>query len=203
LPSRTARHGLNLRIFWTRMQLARITPNMQNRLSRTADKGGFQFVCWDVVTCRYFRSDSELMFPHLLGRLKGSLMKMLVHFICRRHESAALLSAIVIDRHGTEELLEPILQALRSRVEILMRSLDFFLIYLISPAALGLGFTQPVTQMSTRNRKVMFLGSKVRRLRRADNLTAIFESIVYKMWEPRQASTACYKHSFIFFITST
>jgi hypothetical protein len=30
----------------------------------------------------------------------------------------------------------------------------------------------------------MYLGSKVRRVRRADNLTAIYEPIVYTMWDP-------------------
>jgi hypothetical protein len=40
-------------------------------------------------------------------------------------------------------------------------------------------FTQPVTEMGTRNIKIiMFLGSKVRRVLRADNLTAIREPIV-------------------------
>jgi hypothetical protein len=38
-------------------------------------------------------------------------------------------------------------------------------------------FTQPLTEMSTRRRK-MFLGSKVRPVRRADNLTAICDPIV-------------------------
>jgi hypothetical protein len=38
--------------------------------------------------------------------------------------------------------------------------------------------TQPLTEMSTRSRKIIFLGSKVRRLRKADNLTAICEPIV-------------------------
>jgi hypothetical protein len=38
---------------------------------------------------------------------------------------------------------------------------------------------QPLTEMSTRNIKIiMFLGSKVRRVRKADNLTAIYEPIV-------------------------
>jgi hypothetical protein len=42
-----------------------------------------------------------------------------------------------------------------------------------------LGFTQPLTEMSTRNFKIMmFLGSKVRPVRKADNLTAIYEAIV-------------------------
>jgi hypothetical protein len=51
--------------------------------------------------------------------------------------------------------------------------------YLILPVALGLGFTQPLAEVSTRNIKIiMFLGSKVRRVRRADNLTAISEPIV-------------------------
>jgi hypothetical protein len=42
----------------------------------------------------------------------------------------------------------------------------------------ALGFTQPLTEMSTRNVKIMFLGSKVRRVRGADNLTATCEPIV-------------------------
>jgi hypothetical protein len=44
---------------------------------------------------------------------------------------------------------------------------------------MALGFTQPLTEMSTRNRKIIiFLGRKVRPVRRADNLAAICESIV-------------------------
>jgi hypothetical protein len=36
-----------------------------------------------------------------------------------------------------------------------------------------------ITEVSTRNVKlIMFLGSKVRRVRKADNLTAIYEPIV-------------------------
>jgi hypothetical protein len=30
----------------------------------------------------------------------------------------------------------------------------------------------------------MFLGSKVRRVRKGDNLTAIYEPIVWTMWDP-------------------
>jgi hypothetical protein len=49
----------------------------------------------------------------------------------------------------------------------------FFSIYLILPAALGLvGFNQPLTEMSTRNIKIIFLGSRARPVRGADNLTA-------------------------------
>jgi hypothetical protein len=36
------------------------------------------------------------------------------------------------------------------------------------------GFTQHLTEMSTRSRKIMFLGSKVWRVRKADNFTAIY-----------------------------
>jgi hypothetical protein len=42
----------------------------------------------------------------------------------------------------------------------------------------ALGFTQPLTEMSTRSREIMFMGSKVRQVRKADNLTAIYEPIV-------------------------
>jgi hypothetical protein len=42
-----------------------------------------------------------------------------------------------------------------------------------------------------------------RQARKTDNLTAICEPIVYKMWEPRRlttlwASTACYRDGFTF-----
>jgi hypothetical protein len=49
---------------------------------------------------------------------------------------------------------------------------------LILPAELGPGVTQPLTEMSTRSRKIIFLASRARPVRRADNLTAIFEPIV-------------------------
>jgi hypothetical protein len=43
---------------------------------------------------------------------------------------------------------------------------------------MALGFTQPLTEMSTRNINIMFLGSKVRQVRRADNFIVICEPIV-------------------------
>jgi hypothetical protein len=49
-----------------------------------------------------------------------------------------------------------------------------FPIYLILPSALGLGFTQPVTEMSTGSRKVMFLGSRVRTV---SGLTTLLPSV--------------------------
>jgi hypothetical protein len=62
---------------------------------------------------------------------------------------------------------------------------------------MALGLTQPLTKMSTRSRKIMFLGSKARPVCRADNITAISET----MWDPQdrtnlQTSTACYGDSF-------
>jgi hypothetical protein len=49
----------------------------------------------------------------------------------------------------------------------------FIIITIIIP------ITQPLTEMSTRNIKIiMFLGSKARLVRKADNLTAIYEPIV-------------------------
>jgi hypothetical protein len=67
---------------------------------------------------------------------------------------------------------------------------------------MALGSTQPLTEMSTRNRP----GGKGRPARGADNLTAICESIVYKMWEPLRLTTlwafmACYSDSFTFTFT--
>jgi hypothetical protein len=41
------------------------------------------------------------------------------------------------------------------------------------------GFTQLLTEVSARNIKIiMFLGSKVRRVRKADNFTAMYEPII-------------------------
>jgi hypothetical protein len=56
--------------------------------------------------------------------------------------------------------------------------------------------------MSTRN----IPGGKGRPARKADNLTAICEPTVYKMWEPQHLTTlwafaACYRDSFTFTFT--
>jgi hypothetical protein len=66
------------------------------------------------------------------------------------------------------------------------------------------GSTQPLTEMSTRNRPV----GKGRPARGANNVTAICEPIVYKMWEPWRltslwAFVACYRDSFTFLNTAT
>jgi hypothetical protein len=69
-----------------------------------------------------------------------------------------------------------------------------------SSRTMVLGLTQPLTEMSTRN----FPGGKERPMSKADNIIAICEKIVLRMWEPRNlttqwASTACYRNSFTFF----
>jgi hypothetical protein len=66
---------------------------------------------------------------------------------------------------------------------------------------MALGSTQPLTEMSTRN----LPGGKGQPARGDDNLTAICEPTVQKMWEPRRlttlwAFTPCYRDSFTFFI---
>jgi hypothetical protein len=68
-----------------------------------------------------------------------------------------------------------------------------------SSRTMVLGSTQPLTEMSTR----IHPGGKGQPARKADDLTAICELIVYKMWEPRRlttwwASTTCYSDSFFF-----
>jgi hypothetical protein len=66
---------------------------------------------------------------------------------------------------------------------------------------MALGSTQPLTEMSTRN----LCEGKGRPECKADNLTAIGEPIVQKMWEPRRLTTlwACmayYRDSFSFYL---
>jgi hypothetical protein len=68
-----------------------------------------------------------------------------------------------------------------------------------SSRTMALGSTQTLTEMSTRN----LPEGKGRQTRNADNLTAICEPIVQKMWEPRRvttlwASTACYRDNVFF-----
>jgi hypothetical protein len=65
---------------------------------------------------------------------------------------------------------------------------------------MALGSTQSLTEMSTRN----LPGGKGRPAFKADNLTAIREPIVQKMWEPRRlttlwASLACYRSTSLFY----
>jgi hypothetical protein len=66
-----------------------------------------------------------------------------------------------------------------------------------SSRTMALGSTQPLTEISARN----LPGSKGRPARKADNLTAICELILCKMWEPPRlttlwTSTACYGDGF-------
>jgi hypothetical protein len=55
-----------------------------------------------------------------------------------------------------------------------------FSVHLILLAALGPG----VDSSSNRSRKLMFLGSKVQPVYRADNIVTICEPTVYTMWDP-------------------
>jgi hypothetical protein len=61
---------------------------------------------------------------------------------------------------------------------------------------MALGSTQPLTEMSTRALPKV----KGRPVRKADNFTAIFEPIFWKMWKTQRlttlwAFTACYRDS--------
>jgi hypothetical protein len=58
-------------------------------------------------------------------------------------------------------------------------------VFLPSSCTMAIGSTQPLKEMSTRN----LPGGKERPARKADNLTAICEPIVWKMWVPRRLAT--------------
>jgi hypothetical protein len=64
-----------------------------------------------------------------------------------------------------------------------MRLNEFFSIYLIPPAALGPKVYSASNRIEYQKQKIMFLGSRARPVRKADNLTAICEPIVYTMWD--------------------
>jgi hypothetical protein len=71
----------------------------------------------------------------------------------------------------------------------------------LSSRAMVLGSTQLLIEISIRN----LSGGGGRQARKADNITAISEPIIYKMWEPRRltnlwASTANYRDSFTFYL---
>jgi hypothetical protein len=90
------------------------------------------------------------------------------------------------------------LQAGRSRDRI-PDEVDFFNLPNPSSRTMALGSIQPLTEMSTRN----IPGGEGRPARKADNLTAICESIIYKMWEPQHltalwVSMARYRDSSLF-----
>jgi hypothetical protein len=70
-----------------------------------------------------------------------------------------------------------------------------------SSCTMATGSTQPLAEMSTRK----LPWGKGRPGRKADNLTAVCEPIVWKMCEPLRlttlwASTACYRVNFTFFL---
>jgi hypothetical protein len=76
------------------------------------------------------------------------------------------------------------LQAGRSRDRI-PDEVNFFNLPNPSSRTMTLGSTHPLTEMSTKN----IPGGEGRPGRNADNLTAICETIVYKMWEPQHLTT--------------
>jgi hypothetical protein len=81
---------------------------------------------------------------------------------------------------------------------ILVEVTEIFNRFNLSSRNRALGSTQPLREMRTGN----LPGGKGRSSRKAGNLTAICDPIVYKMWEPLRlaalwASTAYYRDSFI------
>jgi hypothetical protein len=92
------------------------------------------------------------------------------------------------------------LQAGRSRDRI-PDEVNFFDLLNPSNRTMALGSTQPLTEMSTGN----IPGGEGRPARKAVNLTATWEPIVYKVWKPQHlttlwVSTARYRDTFILYL---
>jgi hypothetical protein len=101
------------------------------------------------------------------------------------------------------------LQAGRSRVRDPIRRMIFFL-NLPNPSSRNRpwGFTQPLTEMSTRSREIMFLGSRARPVRKADNLTTMWancldniKSLTFHNHQPRPVTGIALTSQFIAFLT--
>jgi hypothetical protein len=65
-----------------------------------------------------------------------------------------------------------------------MRFINFFNLPNLSGRTTLWGFTQLLTEMGTRSRKIMFLGIRALPVRSADKFTAIGETVVWTKWEP-------------------
>jgi hypothetical protein len=59
-----------------------------------------------------------------------------------------------------------------------------FLIYVILPTTLGPEVYSASDRNKYQKQKIMFLWGRARPVRRADNLAAICEAVVYTMWNP-------------------
>jgi hypothetical protein len=67
---------------------------------------------------------------------------------------------------------------------------EFFSIYVILPAALGPGIYSASNRNEYQKQKnILFLESRARPVRRADNLTVVREPIVYEVWDPQHLTT--------------
>jgi hypothetical protein len=125
----------------------------------------------------------------------------LVPHIFESHNSVNKKQTLIQhNAHSSTVSWGTMLQAWRSWVRLPM-SLDFFFNWPNpSSRTMALGSTQPLREMSTRN-----LPGGKGPARKADNLTAICEWTVFKMWKPRHLTTlwvtsACYRDSFTFFL---
>jgi hypothetical protein len=63
-------------------------------------------------------------------------------------------------------------------LEMILKVAAFLPIVFTVRPQYALDFSQPLTEMSTRSRKIMFMGNRAHPVRRGDNLTVICEPIV-------------------------
>jgi hypothetical protein len=85
---------------------------------------------------------------------------------------------MLLGAHGSVVGCSTMGQAGWSQVLFLIRSLKFLSRPIIFSPSMALGFTQPITKIKIRRRKIMFLGNRARPVHKANNLTANCEPTV-------------------------
>jgi hypothetical protein len=158
----------------------RIPGTVKGRVTAWGKRGEISRKTRPSSISRPFQENTELNPTHRLGCCKQQAARSISLANCsasRPLELSTIILYHIILEHAVPYWLRPYATS-RKLAGSRPDELNTFFANVPNPSGLtALGFTQPLTQMSTRSRK-MFLGSRARPGPTADNLTAICESTV-------------------------